>query len=177
MQLFHFSEQGDVAIFEPRPVKLSAPRAPCMEWRNGPLVWAIDAWHQPMYQFPRDCPRILLWPLTSTTPDDRRTYWTTSCRMIAYVEWGWFVRLSKAVVYRYALPGERFRSLDDAGMWVSQHAMTPTDVQAIANLPQALHDADIELRFVPTLEALESLRNTSLHVSGIRLRNMRRPPA
>ena len=35
--------------------------------RHGPLVWAIDKWHQPMYRFPRDCPRILLWPRVTTT--------------------------------------------------------------------------------------------------------------
>jgi hypothetical protein len=42
-----------------------------MDWLNGPLVWAIDAWHQPMYLFPRDCPRILYWPLATTNAADR----------------------------------------------------------------------------------------------------------
>lgn len=146
-----------------------------MEWLNGPLVWAIDAWHQPMYLFPRDCPRILLWPLTTTTLEDRRAHWTTPRRMIAYIERGWLNRLSETVLYRYALPGEEFQSLDDAGMWVSRSAVTPADVKEIADLPKALDDADVELRAVASLARLKSLWTTSLHVSGIRLRNLAKP--
>jgi len=177
MQLFHFSEESDIRIFEPRPVKVAAPRAPGMEWLNGPLVWAIDAWHQPMYLFPRDCPRILLWPLASTTPEDRRAYWTTSNQMIAYIERSWFDRLSQAELHRYALPAERFQSLGDAGMWVSRAATTPIEITRITDLPRALEEASVELRIVPTLAPLESLWRTSFHVSGIRLRNMTRAPA
>ncbi len=175
MQLFHFSEENDIGVFVPRPVKVPAPRAPGMEWLNGALVWAIDDWHQPLYLFPRECPRILLWPLSTTTPEDRLVHWTTSsCRMIAYVEQGWFDRLSRTVLYRYTLPTEQFLSLGDAGMWVSRTATTPIDIQETRNLARALEDANVELRAAPTLEPLESLWRTSLHVSGIRLRNMRR---
>src|SRR5689334_11158066 len=106
MRLFHFSEQSDIEAFAPRPVAVPARRATGMDWLNGPLVWAIDDWHQPMYLFPRDCPRILLWPTAATTPEDRRAHWTTSCRMIAYIEWGWLARLARAVLYRYTLPSE-----------------------------------------------------------------------
>ena len=177
VRLFHFSEESDIGVFVPRPVKIPAARALGRDWLNGPLVWAIDEWHQPMYLFPRDCPRILLWPSASTTSEDRRAYWTTpSCRMIAFVEWEWFDRLSQAVLYRYALPGERFQSLNDAGMWVSQTATRPIEVQKIANLPKALEDSDVELRVLPTLESLKVLWSTSLHVSGIRLRNARTKP-
>jgi hypothetical protein len=52
MRLFHFSERSDIAVFEPRPVTVPSPRTRGREWPNGPLVWAIDAWHQPMYLFP-----------------------------------------------------------------------------------------------------------------------------
>ena len=177
MRLFHFSEDGNIGTFVPRPAKTPSVRPAGMNWLNGPLVWAIDAWHQPMYLFPRDCPRILLWPLTATTPEDLQTYWTApSCRMIAYVERSWSDTLSGAVLYRYALPGDAFESLNDAGMWVSRTAVTPTDVTRIDDLPQALSDADVELRTVPTLEPLKGLWQTSLHVSGIRLRNLNKGP-
>ena len=172
MRLFHFSEKRDIDIFMPRPVNVPAPRAEGMGWLNGPLVWAIDDWHQPMYLFPRECPRILLWPLVTTTRADLQAYWMTSaCRMIAYVEWAWFDRIASALLYRYALPHEPFESLDDAGMWVSRRAVIPTEVEAIGDAPKALHEAGVELRVVPTLAPLKALWSTSLHVSGIRLRN------
>lgn len=52
-RLFHFGERSDIEIFVPRPVTIPAKRAEGMDWLNGPLVWAIDDWHQPMYLFPR----------------------------------------------------------------------------------------------------------------------------
>jgi hypothetical protein len=83
MRLFHFSDDPAITIFEPRPVRVASKRPPGREWLNGPLVWAIDEWHQPMYLFPRDCPRILIWPTERTTAEDRRRYWGAgSARMI-----------------------------------------------------------------------------------------------
>src|SRR5579875_2634220 len=102
MRLFHFSDKGGIQVFEPKPVEIPSRRAPGMDWLNGPLVWAIDDWHEPMYLFPRDCPRILVWPVETTTDQDRRTYRTASaCRMMAFIEWGWLDRLTSAVLYRY----------------------------------------------------------------------------
>lgn len=177
MQLFHFSEAGDIGAFVPRPVATPAPRAAGQEWLNGPLVWAIDAWHQPMYLFPRDCPRVLFWPTAATTPEDRHVHWKgASCRMVACIEWPWFRRFRETVLYRYALPPEGFESLEDAGMWVSRTGATSTEVRRIDDLPASLAAMDVELRVVPSLEPLKALWNTSLHVSGIRLRNMGRRP-
>ena len=117
MRLFHFSERGDIDAFVPRPVDIPAQRAAGMDWLNGPLVWAIDDWHQPMYIFPRDCPRILVWPTDTTTPEDRREHWaTSSCRMIAYVEWRFSsARLRGKRSHRYALPGEGSRMPERCG--------------------------------------------------------------
>ena len=92
--------------------------------------------------------------------------------MIAYIEWRWFARLAGAVLHRYALPSEGFECLNDAGMWVSRSPALPTEVQEITDIPASLDDADLELRVVPALEPLKLLWSTSLHVSGIRLRNM-----
>jgi hypothetical protein len=176
MHLFHFSEESAIEAFVPRPVAISAPRSTGMEWLNGPLVWAIDDWHQPMYLFPRDCPRILLWPTATTTPEDRRAYLSMSHgRMIAYIEWSWLKRLSETVLYRYTLPSDGFVCLHDAGMWVSRSPATPIEVQQITSLPTALDGANVELRIVPSLEPFKALRRTSLHVSMIRLRNRRSP--
>lgn len=92
--------------------------------------------------------------------------------MIAYIEWRWFTRLAGAVLYRYALPSEKFECLNDAGMCVSRSVIRPTEVREISDIAASLVEADVELRIIPALEPLKRLWNTSFHVSGIRLRNM-----
>ena len=156
-ELFHFSEQGDIARFTPRPVATPAARAPGMEWLNGPLVWAIDAWHQPMYLFPRDCPRILVWPTDATSPDDLAHHWPGgSVRMLAYVEQGWLDRLRSATLFRYSLPSASFEALE-AGMCISRDAVTPDHVELVSNLPERLAALDVALRPVADLRPLKPL--------------------
>ncbi|MBP6877068.1 MAG: hypothetical protein KBC34_03530 [Phenylobacterium sp.] len=172
MRLFHFSEDPAIARFEPRPVRTPSPRPPGRDWLNGPLVWAIDEAHQPMYLFPRDCPRILLWPLETTCADDRAAWWGESrARMLAYVERGWLAALTGARLYRYELPASSFEDLDDAGMWVSRQVVIPDAMIEVADLPAALAASDVELRPVDSLVPLREVWRTSLHASGVRLRN------
>ncbi|MFB2603077.1 DUF6886 family protein, partial [Rhizobium phaseoli] len=72
MRLFHFSDDPDIPVFEPRPVLIPTVRPVGREWLNGPLVWAIDGDHDFMYLFPRDCPRILIWAKPETPETERR---------------------------------------------------------------------------------------------------------
>ena len=172
MQLFHFSERGDIDRFVPRAVAVTSPRPPGQEWLNGPLVWAIDAWHQPMYLFPRDCPRVLLWPTAATTEPDRRAWWDAGDRrMIAHVERAWLERIQRTRLFRYVLPATGFESLEDAGMWLSREEAVPSEVDAINDLPAALAAENVELRVMDSLAPLRAAVGSSLHVSGIRLRN------
>ena len=172
MQLFHFSDRGDLARFEPRPVAIPTLREPGREWLNGPRVWAIDEPHQPMYLFPRDCPRVLLWPTPTTTPADRAAWLRRGeHRMVACIEQAWFDRFRSARLFRYRLPGETFVSLDDAGMWVSPEAVSPLECVLLDNLPAALAAAGAELRVMDSLAPLRAAQASSLHVSAIRLRN------
>ena len=172
LRLFHFSEHGDIALFTPRPVQFPSQRAPGRAWLNDPLVWAIAEWHQPMYLFPRDCPRILVWPTPDTTPVDRLAHWgDLACRMIAYVESGSVDALRAATIVRYELPDASFEPLDDAGMWVSRSPVEPISVQEIRDFPAALAAAGVEVRVIDSLAPLRGLWKSSLHVSGIRLRN------
>jgi len=171
-RLFHFSDDDSIARFEPRAVQEPSARECGSEWLNGPLVWAIDAWHQPLYLFPRNCPRILMWRTPATVPDDAVTFFgDVTSRMMAYVEHRWMERLRTACVYRYELPIDSFQSLDDAGMWVSTEGVTPLAVKRIDHLPDALKAADVELVSLETLKPLRSSWETSVHVSGIRLRH------
>ena len=170
--LFHFSETGTIARFDPRPVAVPSARPPGMDWLNGPLVWAIDAWHQPLYLFPRDCPRILAWPTAATPQAARAQHWPDETRrMIAWVETHWMARIAAATIFRYTLPAARFEPLDDAGMWVSRETVMPSRIDRIVDLPAQLDAMHVALRPVPDLRALAPLRDSGLHVSFIRLRN------
>jgi hypothetical protein len=172
MRLFHFSEENNIDVFMPRPVKVASSRAPGQEWLNGPLVWAIDDWHQPMYLFPRDCPRVFVWPTASTTPEYLTAYKKmTSCRMVAHIELSWLDRLSQTTIYRYELSPDGFEDLGDAGAWVSRAPSMPLNVERIDNIEKALEKAGVELRVLPSLKTLAPLWDTSLHVSSIWLRD------
>jgi hypothetical protein len=173
MRLFHFSDDPDIAQFEPRPVRIPVERPAGREWLNGPLVWAIDDWHQPLYLFPRECPRILLWPTSRTTKQDRlRWMGDISARMVAYIERSWLDRLKAGVVYRYELDSTSFENLDDAGMWISRAPATTIEVTRLDDLEYALQTQNVELRILESLIPLRDVWSSSLHASGIRLRNV-----
>lgn len=183
MRLFHFSEDPSIRRFEPRPVRVPAERPVGRAWLNGPLVWAIDEVHQGLYLFPRECPRILLWTLAASTEEDAARWGApTRGRMAAHVEEAWMESVRSARLYRYELPAGSFESLEDAGMWVSREPVEPLAVEAVEDLPAALLGAGVELAAHPDLGWLQGAWASTLHVSGIRLRNARnwrpvRPPA
>jgi hypothetical protein len=171
-RLFHFSDDPSIEEFVPRPVRVPSVRPAGQEWLNGPLVWAVDEERQATYLFPRDCPRILLWLTENTTEADRSRWWgNRQCRMIAHVEWAWLERIRTETLYRYALPASTFEPLEGEWMWVSRHPVPPVHTEACGNLLDALAAADVELRVMESLLALRGVWSTSLHASGIRLRN------
>jgi hypothetical protein len=171
--LFHFSEDPTIEVFEPRPVRVPAERPPGRDWLNGPLVWAIDAWHQPMYFFPRDCPRILLWTTPATTEADLERWWRGERRrrMLAHVEQAWLDRLKTAPIYRYRFASDDFEDLDEAGMWVSRTTVRPLEIEPVGDLLTALEAADAELLVLPNLLSLKGVWQSTVYASGIRLRN------
>lgn len=181
VRLFHFSDDPSIEVFEPRPVEVPAQRGPGLEWLNGPLVWAVSKERQAAYMFPRDCPRILLWPINGTsTADDVAAWWGPSTSsMLAYVEAAWLDRLRTGSIQRYELPAETFERLPGEAedwMWVSRSPVTPIHRDAFSDIPGALESLGVELRAVETLSPLRDAWSSSLHVSGIRLRNAREWP-
>lgn len=172
MRLFHFSDDPAITVFEPRPVRVPSRRREGMEWLNGPLVWAIDEFHSMMYLFPRDCPRILFWPRSQTTEEDRLRWMGQSrARAVACVEAGWLDRLRSETIYRYELPLAGFEDLEDAGMWVARGVIHPLRMEPLCALDACLAAADVELRVMDELTSLRPMWDSTLHVSGIRLRN------
>ena len=91
--------------------------------------------------------------------------------MLAYIEYGWQSALETSVIFRYELPTSSFETIEDAGMWVSSKIVKPLDVTRIGNLPARISTADVELRVVSDLSRLRVAWDSTLHVSGIRLRN------
>jgi len=153
-------------------VRVPSARPAGREWLNGPLVWAIDDAHQMLYLFPRDCPRILAWATPGTSPADRETWLGAGePRAVAFIEAGWIDRLRSAEIHRYELPVATFRSLQDAGMWVSEAPVVPTGHVTLVGLDGELARCGVDLRVVESLAPLAALWDSSLHVSGIRLRN------
>ena len=172
MRLSHFSDDGDIALFEPRPVRTAVARPEGQEWLNGPLVWAIDEPHEILYLFPRECPRILIWPTPLSTAQDQLEWMgSAKARAVAYVEAGWLARLRSATVWRYGMPTGSFIDTRDVGMWVSRSAVRPDQVEPLTNLECRLEEAGVELRALERLVSLKPVWQSSLHASGIRLRN------
>jgi len=177
-RLFHFSDDPSIKAFVPRPVRVPSARPPGQEWLNDPLVWAVDEGHQATYLFPRDCPRILLWLTENTTEDDRLTWWgDRQCRMIAHVEWDWLERIRTASLFRYELPAFTFEPLEGQWMWVSRETVRPVESRPCEPLLDALAAESVELRVMESLVPMRDVWSTSLHASGIRLRNAKDWPS
>ena len=164
MPLYHFSEEPDIRVFEPRTGRIA----------DEAYVWAIDEWHAPMYYFPRDCPRACSWPGSQTTAQDReRWFGGIKARMVIAVESAWLYRIRSAQLYRYVLPEDAFDPHDaTAGHWVSRNPVTPVAVEPVGDLLSALVEAGVELRITPALTDLWSrVIDSTLEFSGTRLRN------
>jgi hypothetical protein len=165
--LYHFSEEPDIRVFEPRvpPGRLSGT----------PVVWAIHHDRQMMYYTPRDCPRACFWPGELTTAADRALWFgNVSAPMVIAIESRWFERLRSATLYRYTLPEASFTPArgDDSGHWVSTEASEPAAVETLRDLPGMLIASGVELRITPSLISLwKGVIQSSLQFSGTRLRN------
>lgn len=142
-----------------------------MEWLNGPLVWAIDATFAPLYLLPRDCPRIVMWRKPKSTEEDVERFLDPAARMTVYVEKGWLERIRTAKLIRYGLPSAPFIDLEDAGMHVARTRVIPIGQAELFDLPRLLGVEGACLRPLDDLGPLRVAWTSSLHVSGVRLRN------
>jgi hypothetical protein len=164
--LYHFSENPNIEIFHPRK-HLSFPN-------TEPMVWAIDKEQAPIYFLPRDCPRICYWPTKYSTEEDIESYQSeTSATKVIVVESEWYKRIQETRLYVYHLPDLSFKKMDDgAGYFISHETIEHEKVEPLGDLTRKLLDANVELRFTPSLRPLrEKILQTSLHYSMIRLRN------
>jgi hypothetical protein len=167
-RLYHYSEEPDIARFGPRVYESRS--------EEGPIVWALLAQNEPLYLFPRDCPRIACWALPESTPEDiERFLGQTAARMVLAIESAWLAKLRATTLYRYEMPAEAFEpdpSPGFYGAYLSRRAVEPLAVEPISDLLAAHAQAGTELRITPSLWPLwDGIVQSSLHFSGIRLRN------
>jgi hypothetical protein len=142
--LFHFSEDPSIERFVPHVPKTN-PTHPA-------AVWAIDRERAPLYWFPRECPRVTIWPFDDGGLAAFRSRFATSARRLHAIESDWFERMRDAKVYRYELEADRFEPWEQAnGQWITDREVVPISVEPVGDLFAAHRDAGIELRLAPSL--------------------------
>ncbi|MBP3967326.1 DUF6886 family protein [Paenibacillus lignilyticus] len=164
MKLYHFSEEPDIKIFEPRTIYK----------QTDAKVWTIDEYHAPHYYFPRECPRVCVWPKEDTIEVDHEKFFGMSKtnRLVA-IESGWYDRLRKGHVYKYTFDADGFELNEpNAGYYISTRTVVPVDVEIIDDLISAIIEEGIELRVTPSLLPLkERILASTVNFSMIRMRN------
>jgi hypothetical protein len=147
--LYHFSEDPTIERF--------VPHVPRTNPDHAPAVWAIDAVHAPLYWFPRDCPRVAVWPLTGGDEQFARAFDTSAHRLHA-IEARWLPTMQTTSVYRYTLNAASFRPWAPAdGQFTSDREIAPRSVEPVGDLLDAHAAAGIELRVVSSLWPLRDL--------------------
>lgn len=164
--LYHFSEDADIKIFEPR-ILYNQHDEPAK-------VWTIDVHHAPHYYFPRECPRVCIEAVEGTSESDAEMFFGMSGtrRMIA-IEAGWYERVRKGCVYRYSFDPVDFELFDaNAGYYIATKTVAPIHVERMDDLVAAILQEGIELRITPSLMLLkERILASSVSFSMIRMRN------
>jgi hypothetical protein len=163
--LWHYSEDAALRRFE--------PRAPADDPAGRPQVWAVDTRHAPMFWFPRDCPRGCIWPVSTTTPQDReRFFGQSAATRIHVIESGWLARMQAGSLYAYRLPAGSFRPHEVGGYWVSEEPVEAIDHMVIDDLIGRHARAGIELRITPSIWPFwRRVANSTVEYSGSRIRN------
>ncbi len=164
--LWHFSEEPSLGHFEPRAV-LTDPDGPR-------LVWAVDTRHAPMFWFPRDCPRGCVWPVSTTTPEDReRFFGQSAATRLHVIESAWLERMRACRLYAYRLPGGAFTPHHAVGgYWTAREPVEATERLVFHDLLSLHAEAGIELRVTPSIWPFwRRVVGSSAAFSGSRLRN------
>lgn len=168
--LYHFSDRGDIRVFE--------PRAPLRHPESEPLVYAIDEWHSALYLFPRDCPRIGVWPVASTSSEERRAYEQSyGFGMRLLIDSSFEPNWRAGRLFRYAFSDlESFIDCHDHGVWASRNPVIWSEKLDIVDLPEALDVLGATVQVVDLADAARGLYDfdaeqprTTLHVSMIRM--------
>lgn len=163
--LWHYSEDPSLGELRPRTTA-TRPGEP-------PLVWAVDARHAPMFWFPRDCPRGCIWPVSTTSDEDRERFFGQSALpRVHVIEAAWLDRVRACQLYGYRLPTAPFEPHSVGGYWIARQAVEAVERVAVGDLLGRHAAAGIELRIVGSLWPLtHRVAASTVAFSGSRLRN------
>jgi hypothetical protein len=161
MQLFHVSETPYITCFTPR-----------IDDNGASVVWAIDEAHLSNYLLPRECPRVCV-RATSSASAGETSRWLGASAHTIYVEAAWRERIAETRLFVYEFARNGFECVDaNAGYFQSRLAQSPRRVAALSDLPTALRERGVALRYVESLWPLQDAVVTSgLSFSCIRMRN------
>ncbi|KKB07030.1 hypothetical protein VE25_19890 [Devosia geojensis] len=161
-ELFHVSDKGDIARFDPRP----------SDYTDHPVVWAIHRARLPNYLLPRDCPRVTFYANEKTSRADRERFLGEN-RIVVAVEEAWLERIAAENLFLYTMPQAPFALHDaTAGYWVSREPVTPVYRDVLTGLPDAIAAHGATLKALPSLWALrDAVLASTLQYSIIRMRN------
>ena len=163
--MHHFSEDPHIAKF--------VPHVPRTNPEHRRAVWAIDSEHAPLYWFPRDCPRVAMWPLHADDVDAFQSRLVTTAPRVHAIESGWLERMRTTALFRYDFEPDVFYPWEEAnGQWIAECEVVPVAVTPIGDLLAAHVQAGIELRIVPSLWPLHDLAlERQFDFSIVRMRN------
>jgi uncharacterized protein DUF6886 len=166
--LWHVSEDDSIKVFRPHR-SATAPT-------DDELVWAVDTRHQPLFWFPRQCPRGTFWAGPDTSDEDVGLFLGARDRRVHAVEAGWLESIRSARVLAYQMPEETFEPHGGVGgYWISRAEVKPLELVELGDLLARHSGAEIDLRVVPRLWPLwERVIASTLEFSGCRLANARR---
>lgn len=167
-KLYHVSENGNIALFKPRP----SPSY--FEKIKGNVVFTISGRLLHNYLFPRNCPRVTYYIGETTSQHDKEKFFgQTSADYVIAIEAGWLKAVQEAKLYCYEFSSNDFIMLDEcAGYYISYQQIMPLSVRLIPDVFGELVKRNIELRILPNLWKLATaVVASSLSFSLIRMRN------
>jgi hypothetical protein len=135
--------------------------------------------HAPTFWFPRDCPRGCIWPVSTTTAEDReRFFGQGDSARVHVIEADWLAPMQATRLYAYRLPVEAFRPHEVGGYWVSDDQVDALEQVVIDDLLGQHARARIELRITPSIWPFwQRVVASTVEGSGSRLRNAAPHPA
>lgn len=166
-RLFHISQESDIAVFHPR----TSPSF--FESITSDVVFAVSERLIHNYLLPRECPRVTYYAGDATSKADAKHFLPPGSDYVVAVEHRWLAAIVTTRLFCYEFPADGFRVLDEgAGYYVSEQAVVPSAVTVIEDIPEALFEKGVELRFVRNLWPLaEAVKKSSMQFSLIRMRN------
>ncbi|MFO1442518.1 hypothetical protein KDN24_04635 [Bacillus sp. Bva_UNVM-123] len=165
--LYHFSEENNIAIFNPRVSKSYSK----------PVIWAIDKEHALHYYFPRDCPRVIYWKTKAAREEDLAYFFRHGhANKIIVVENGWLEKIRNTKLYMYTFPSSTFQLFDkNAGYYISTDEIVPIKVEPVDDLLERILSENVELRFTPNLNPIrDQIISSTLGFSVIRFKHAKR---